>query len=234
MRTANIKTEILAMNIAGAIEQFDISQNDKVFDSILQEMKSQYPELKDEQRFQLLALCVEVYRKASGDEVELVMTAPDTFRLKNRRIHDAVKELLTQATASILMTDYSASDYFSEMLDLLIRKSQQGVYVQLYVNNLDKQKEVLDRLLAYQSQFMKVFQYNRDTKDKMAALHAKVIVTDGMKSMISSANLSYHGMKGNVEMGFLVSSKEKAKEITELFSNLRHMKVFTDIRYLDE
>ena len=89
MRTANIKTEILAMNIARAIVQFDISQNDKVFDPILQELKSQYPGLRDEQRFQLLALCVEVYRNASGDEVELVMTAPDTFRLKNRRIHDA-------------------------------------------------------------------------------------------------------------------------------------------------
>ncbi len=30
----------------------------------------------------------------------------------------------------------------------------------------------------------------------------ELIVSDVKKSLVSSANLSYHGMQGNIEMGF--------------------------------
>jgi phosphatidylserine/phosphatidylglycerophosphate/cardiolipin synthase-like enzyme len=38
----------------------------------------------------------------------------------------------------------------------------------------------------------------------MAAFHAKVISVDGEKTLITSANLSYHGQQGNIEMGIVV------------------------------
>ena len=60
----------------------------------------------------------------------------------------------------------------------------------------------------------------------MAALHAKMIVVDECKSLISSANLSYHGMEGNIEAGIYIESEEKAREIEELLKNLKRLKVF--------
>ena len=42
----------------------------------------------------------------------------------------------------------------------------------------------------------------------MAALHAKVISVDEQQTLITSANLSYHGQEGNIELGTLVDSKE--------------------------
>jgi phosphatidylserine/phosphatidylglycerophosphate/cardiolipin synthase-like enzyme len=59
----------------------------------------------------------------------------------------------------------------------------------------------------------------------MAALHAKLLVSDVKTSLISSANLSYHGMQGNVEMGFLVKSHDKAKQIEEVMKEMVRMKV---------
>lgn len=47
-----------------------------------------------------------------------------------------------------------------------------------------------------------------------------------MKSLVSSANLSYHGMRGNIEMGFLIESHEKAKQIEEVMKEMVRMKVF--------
>ena len=44
----------------------------------------------------------------------------------------------------------------------------------------------------------------------------KLIVSDVKKALVSSANLSYHGMQGNVEMGFLIESHDKAKQIEEV------------------
>lgn len=109
---------------------------------------------------------------------------------------------------------------------MIIRKSQQGVYVRLYVNDMEKQKSVLDRLMAYKSRFLQVYEYQKKEDDKMAALHAKLLVSDAKKSLVSSANLSYHGMQGNVEMGFLIEAPEKAKQIEEVMKEMVRMKVF--------
>lgn len=124
---------------------------------------------------------------------------------------------------------YSISDYFADMLDVIIRKSQQGVYVRLYVNDMKKQRSALDRLMAYKSRFLQVYEYQKQEDDKMAVLHAKLLVSDAKKSLVSSANLSYHGMQGNVEMGFLIESSEKAKQIEEVMKEMVRMKVFVRV-----
>ena len=63
-------------------------------------------------------------------------------------------------------------------------------------------------------------EYQKQEDDKMAALHAKLIVSDVKKSLVSSANLSYHGMQGNIEMGFLIESHDKAKQIEEVMKEM--------------
>lgn len=52
----------------------------------------------------------------------------------------------------------------------------------------------------------------------MAALHAKVISVDGQRTLITSANLSYHGQEGNIELGTLIESVKTAKEVEDLFT----------------
>lgn len=106
----------------------------------------------------------------------------------------------------------------------------QGVYVRLYVNDTEKQKEVLDRLMSYRSRFLQIYEYQKQEDDKMAALHAKLIVSDVKRSLVSSANLSYHGMQGNIEMGFLIESHDKAKQIEEVMKKMVRMKVFSKLR----
>lgn len=49
--------------------------------------------------------------------------------------------------------------------------------------------------------------------------------SDVKKSLVSSANLSYHGMQGNIEMGFLIESHDKAKQIEEVMKEMVRMKV---------
>ena len=94
------------------------------------------------------------------------------------------------------------------------------------MNDIEKQKEALDRLMSYRSRFLQIYEYQKQEYDKMAALHAKLIVSDVKKSLVSSANLSYHGMQGNIEMGFLIESHDKAKQIEEVMKEMVRMKVF--------
>ena len=63
----------------------------------------------------------------------------------------------------------------------------------------------------------------------MAALHAKVISVDQRQTLITSANLSYHGQLGNIELGTLIESKQIAKQIEDVFTKLIFAKVFSEV-----
>lgn len=63
----------------------------------------------------------------------------------------------------------------------------------------------------------------------MAALHAKVIVVDQAETLITSANLSYHGQEGNIELGTRIVSPEIAKQVDDVFTKLLFSKVFVEV-----
>lgn len=64
----------------------------------------------------------------------------------------------------------------------------------------------------------------------MAALHAKIISIDNERTLISSANLSYHGMSANIEMGCAIQSAKIANKLNEVFKSLVFEKVFSEIK----
>ena len=165
-----------------------------------------------------------------AEKAELAITAPISFRLKARKIHEVVENMLRDSQKSITLTGYSVSDYFTEMIDLIILKSQQGVYVRLYLNDYEKHRNNLKRLMDLRTKYLRVFDYQKQDDDAMAALHAKTIVVDEKELLVSSANLSYHGMQGNVEMGIRLVSPDKAQQIEGLLKEMVGMKVFKELR----
>ncbi|MCI8692664.1 MAG: phospholipase [Lachnospiraceae bacterium] len=199
------------------------------FEKSLQELHRRFPNADTEELMDIISLVCSAYSYSRGDKCELVITAPASFRLKTRRTEDVVSDLIIHAQRSIVITGYSISDYFEGMLDSMIRKSTTGVYVSMYVNDAEKYEEQLQRLKVYRGQYLKLFQYNKSKDDQMAALHAKLIVVDGVTSLVSSANLSYHGMQGNIEMGVLVTSSDKAQMIIEVLKELKRMKIFLPV-----
>ena len=191
----------------------------------IEELRNHFTNCSEEEITDIISLCMKMYSSKKIEHAELVLTAPDSFRVKVLRTKDTMRNMIENTKKSLTITGYSISDYFAEMLDVIIKKSQQGVYVRIYVNDIEKQKEALDRLMSYRSRFLQIYEYQKQEDDKMAALHAKLIVSDVKKSLVSSANLSYHGMQGNIEMGFLIESHDKAKQIEEVMKEMVRMKV---------
>lgn len=134
---------------------------------------------------------------------------------------------VTGAKSSILITGYSLSEYFGDLVDCLIRKSQEGVLIKFFVNHIENQK-TFDRLCSYKSRFLKIYNYPKQD-DKMSALHAKVISVDQKDTLITSANLSYHGQEGNIELGACIHSKEVAKQVDDLFTKLLFSNIFEEV-----
>lgn len=228
---ANSRADYIATILSEAMSQYKLLGNIDSFDKVLMELKKQYPECSEAHIVDILASLVSVYSLKKSEKSELVVTAPESFKVKASKTKDVVADMITSAQKSIVMTGYSISDYFKDLLDIIIAKSQSGVYIRVYVNDIEKQKQALERLLAYQSKHLQLFEYIKSEEDKMAALHAKMLIVDSSEMLISSANLSYHGMSGNVEIGLRVHSTEKARELENIFKELVRMKVMSRVEF---
>lgn len=183
--------------------------------------------LNDVEIFSIVELVLKSYLENRKEKTELITTAPPSFMLRTKRISNVVREIIENSGKSLLITGYSISEFVEDMIDTIIQKSQRGVFVKIFINDLSKQKSI-DKLLRYQGKFLQLYDYS-NRKDNMAALHAKIILADSEKAIISSANLSYHGMAGNIEMGTLIQSVKLGKQIEDVFKSLVFQKVFNKV-----
>lgn len=190
-------------------------------------IKKEFPELSNEQCNALIKIISESFSSEKSEKVSLVVTAPPSFSINARRTMNVVYSMIERAERNILITGYSMSSYFSEIADIIVQKSQRGVFVQFFVNDLENQPE-FEKVLRYKGRFLRVYGF-KPKEDKMAALHAKVISVDQKQTLITSANLSYHGQQGNIEFGTLVESKQIAKQIEDVFTKLIFSKVFNEV-----
>lgn len=198
-------------------------------DDSLAMIKKRYPKLSEKEAEEIFLLLKSNCEDSRKEKSSLVVTAPPSFRIKSVSTKTAVRDILEHAKKSILITGYSLSDYFADSNDVIIRKSQSGVFTRFFINKIDEQTNV-EKLLRYKGKFLRIYNYPESEEDKMAALHAKVISVDSEITLITSANLSYHGQQGNIEMGFLIESKQIATEVEEVFSALIKNKTFIQVK----
>jgi len=217
--TGNVNLDILL----NQIESDRLAGTDQ---SILQIMR-RYPSLSQKQAKEIYRLISAASVSKSSITASLVATIPPSFSVKAKSTKNTVESLIRESKRSILITGYSLSGYFADLVDVLIEKSQKGIYIKFFVNNIEAQKS-FDKLCRYKGRFLHIYNYLGNS-DSMAALHTKVISVDQEKTLITSANLSYHGQEGNIELGTLVESKELAKQVDDLFTHLIFSKTVHEI-----
>lgn len=218
MSTGSISLDILL----DKIKTDAIAKSDEAVAAI----RKRYPSLSEKEAKEIHRM-ITASLQENHDEASLVVTAPPSFAIRSKLTKVVVDTMLNGAEKSILITGYSLSDYFSDLVDCIIKKSQQGVLVKFYMNNIESQK-CFDRLCAYKGKFLQIYNYPPHA-DKMSALHAKVISIDQKETLITSANLSYHGQEGNIEMGTHIVSRDIAQQVEAVFTMLLFKKVFEEV-----
>ena len=177
-------------------------------------LKRSCPELSDAHCEDIIATIIGAMNMSEADKVSLVVTAPPSFSINARTTMNVVQSMINGAERNILITGYSLSSYFSELVDTIVLKSQRGVFVKFFVNDIDKQQG-FDKILRYKGRFLKIYNYHQDD--------------DKQQTLITSANLSYHGQQGNIELGTLIESKQIAKQIDDVFTKMIFSKVFSEV-----
>ena len=219
MSTGNVNLDILL----GQIEADRIANTKQAIPQIMK----RYSSLSQKQAEEIYQLVTAASAEENAVTASLVTTVPPSFSVRAKSTKNTVEGMIREAKRSVLITGYSLSGYFTDLVDILIDKSQKGVYVKFFVNNIENQKG-FDKLCRYKGRFLHIYNF-KGSNDSMAALHAKVISVDEQHTLITSANLTYHGQEGNIELGTLVDSKEIAKQVDDIFTHLVFTKVVKEI-----
>ena len=226
MRNNSLKTDIITDEI---MDILSVSEED--ITEVKEKFKRDFPLLKEEYLEDLAMIISRLYQKNKVESVEIVSTTPVSFRTKNRKTYPVLKEMITSAQKNITLTGYSISDHFDDLLDLIHLKSKQGITVELFLNNYNETKHIFKDINISNRSFFKVYSFSGIDGDEMASLHAKTMIVDEHKVFISSANLSYHGMVSNIEIGVMIDSKTKALQVLDIFKELKRTKKFIQVDF---
>lgn len=217
--------------LRGKIEEYLDIYKQGINDSkeiIVNEILNEFPSLSYDEAESLINMICEIDETRNCEKVDLSVTTPHSFSIKANSTAVTMEELFKNARKSILITGYSVSDYFDELISIIINKIQCGVLVKIFLNDYESKKQILDRLLLYKGRFLEIYNYN-SSKIGIDASHAKVISVDTKRSLITSANLSFNGLQKNIEVGSIIDSNRIARNLEDMFYKLYKMKVYSKV-----
>jgi len=152
------------------------------------------------------------YARANG--VQIAWTGPATEAVPVRRVDQVLYDLIESAGKEILLVTYAAYKA-NHALTALRRASERGVVVKLVIELARERggKLSFDGLSAIKEAIpaSKIFYWpparrKLASPDALGSMHAKCLVADRKRAMISSANLTNSALEANMELGLVVET----------------------------
>ncbi len=152
-------------------------------------------------RLSLQALRIQQQENApKASMVEFVATLPPRFPESIRATRQVIQEMITQSRREVIILGYEFSD--SALIADLARLADQGIDVILICDRARGSARRLLDLWPRECSRPRVFQdRERDDAAAYASMHAKCVLVDSSDLLITSANFTFHGLGGNIEMG---------------------------------
>jgi cardiolipin synthase len=135
-----------------------------------------------------------------------------------------ILEMLTSAASSVLLLSYSVwlkQVKVNGVVDRLAALSSDGLDVTWIVDGRYRDGHNVAELVAcWPSNRRRPLVYQwKDLDDEIAKLHAKVLIVDDRDALVTSANLTGHGLTSNLELGLRV----RGQPASDLAGHLRHL-----------
>jgi phosphatidylserine/phosphatidylglycerophosphate/cardiolipin synthase-like enzyme len=147
---------------------------------------------------------------------ELVWTGDETGGIGVRTTMAVFSEMLNTAEKSVLIVAYSVwvgSGPGNLLIQKLAGLSSKGVDVTFVVDQRYQDgRNLLELRRAWPVKRRPPTVYSwKDEDDVIAKLHAKVVIVDNKDLLVTSANLTGHGLEGNLEFGLRVRGRTAAQ-----------------------
>jgi phosphatidylserine/phosphatidylglycerophosphate/cardiolipin synthase-like enzyme len=139
--------------------------------------------------------------------VEIVCTAPLDIGIPVRATLPKALEMIESAEHEIVMVGYVFSEGAREILARLAAAQARGVRVTIVANRLREHLCQFVPLWPAGARLPVLYSRDADPNDQMAALHAKLLICDRRTALVTSANFTHHGLRGNIEIGVCVTDQ---------------------------
>lgn len=194
----------------------------------LEELSGTHPEIGGEAIAFALRAAAEAAAAVSVEQrAEIAWTGPATEAVPLRRVDQAIYDMVETAQKEILLVTYAA--YKAERaLKVLRDATERGVGVKLVIELAQESggKISFDGLNAFRAAVpaAQVFYWPLDRRKRNAsgvygAMHAKCLVADRSRAIVSSANLTDYALEANMELGLMVE-RAIAVRLAEHFDQL--------------
>lgn len=160
-------------------------------------------------------------------DAELVATLPPETPGIARPTERVVREMIDDAKAEIILLGYELTD--RNLIDLLAAAAGRGAAV---IMICDRGRGVARRVVELwpsNSPRPRIF-HDRERADgaPYASMHAKCLLADGKDLLVTSANFTFHGLHGNIEIGVRLGGAPAA-EARKIFSYLVESRILEDV-----
>lgn len=145
------------------------------------------------------------FAAARATRVEIVCTSPVDLGMAVRATLPKALEMVEAATREIVVVGYVFSEGARELLGRLAAAQARGVRVTFVANRLRDHAQEFVRLWPAGARLPELYSRDPNPHDEMASLHAKLLICDGTTALVTSANFTHHGLRGNIEVGVCVS-----------------------------
>ena len=145
------------------------------------------------------------------ESIDLSWTGPIQFSVEGRSTESLVEEMLKNAKKSIVITGYSITEE-TGILELIESAIKRGVEVTMIVHMDDENRnmKVLSKMWPFPPRPV-IYSRERGKDDIYFKIHAKMLVVDSSDLLVTSANLTYHGMSNNFEVGVRIRGNTARK-----------------------
>jgi phosphatidylserine/phosphatidylglycerophosphate/cardiolipin synthase-like enzyme len=158
---------------------------------------------------------------------ELVATLPPETPGLARPTERVVREMIGRATSEVILLGYELTD--ASLVELLASASSHGANVIMICDRNRGGVRLVREVWPPGARRPRVFQ-DRERTDgaPYASMHAKCLLVDGSDLLVTSANFTFHGLHGNIEIGVRLSGSPAA-EARKIFSHLVEQRIVEEL-----
>jgi phosphatidylserine/phosphatidylglycerophosphate/cardiolipin synthase-like enzyme len=166
-------------------------------------------------------------KQRASEIVEVAWTGPETLAVPVRKTITILLDLIQHSHRNLLIVSFAAYKV-PEILQALKAAASAGVDMKLLLESTEESMGALrfDAKEAFielqgQARFYSWPTNQRGPSDMpRGTLHAKAVVADAERALVTSANLTGHALEINMELGLLVEGGPIPRRLTNHFNEL--------------
>lgn len=151
------------------------------------------------------ALSAETRATEGRETVEMSWTGPVQFSGGDRRHASVLADMIDSATHAVTVVGYSITGGANGVIRLLEQAAERGTVVTIVVHDDGERANLRALRRAWVGDNRpRLFTRNASKEGAYYKIHAKLVVVDSSDMLVTSANLTWHGMNRNFEIGLRI------------------------------